>query len=96
MKTGIHPQYHDDATTTCVCGAKFKAGSTKKDSKTELCSQCHPFFTGKQKLVDSTGQVDKFLKKVKKAQAYKEQHVKEVDKEEVEEVAEKINKIFRL
>jgi len=92
MKTGIHPTYHDDATMTCVCGATFKSGSTKKEGKTELCSQCHPFFTGKQKLVDSTGQVDKFLKRVKKAQEHQAKNVQEVEKDKVEEVAKETAK----
>ncbi|MBU1992137.1 MAG: 50S ribosomal protein L31 [Patescibacteria group bacterium] len=83
MKSGIHPQYDGNAVITCACGAKFKAGSTTKDLKTELCSACHPFYTGKQKLVDSTGQVDKFKKKMEKAKAYQDRNKpKKVEKEE--------------
>lgn len=92
MKKDIHPKYHNDSIITCACGAQFKAGSTSKDLKTDLCSQCHPFFTGKQKLIDSAGQVDKFMKKVKKAQDYKEKKVKEVKKEDVVKVAKKTAK----
>lgn len=66
MKTGIHPQYFEDAEIACVCGAKRKVGSTKKSIHTEICSDCHPFFTGKQKLVDTEGRVQKFLDKEKK------------------------------
>lgn len=63
MKTGIHPTYHDDAQIICVCGAVLKVGSTRKEINTEICSQCHPFFTGKQKLVDTAGRVDRFKKR---------------------------------
>ena len=72
MKKDIHPQYQD-ITFVCACGAKFVAGSTiKEDYKTEICSNCHPFYTGKQKLIDASGRVDKFMAKVKKANAIKE------------------------
>ncbi len=59
MKKDIHPDYHD-VTVTCACGNSFKTRSTKKEISVEICSACHPFFTGKQKLVDSAGRVDKF------------------------------------
>lgn len=62
MKQGIHPEYQE-CTVTCACGATFKTGSVKKDLKIEICSQCHPFFTGKQKLVDTGGRVDRFNKR---------------------------------
>ncbi len=64
MKKGIHPEYKE-VTVTCACGATFKTGSTKKDDviRVEICNQCHPFFTGKQKLVDAGGRVDKFKKR---------------------------------
>lgn len=72
MKTDTHPQYQD-ITFTCACGAQFIAGSTiKGDYKTEICSNCHPFYTGKQKLVDASGRVDKFMAKVEKAKVIKE------------------------
>lgn len=73
MKTGIHPQY-EDTIITCACGAQFKAGSISKNLQTELCSKCHPFYTGKHKLVDSAGQVDKFKKRQEAARAYKEKN----------------------
>ena len=60
MKKGIHPTYHSGATAKCSCGHTFKIGSTVKTITTDLCSQCHPFYTGKQKLVDTAGRVDKF------------------------------------
>ncbi len=65
MKKDIHPAYYEDTIIKCACGNELKAGSTKKDIHVEICSQCHPFFTGKQKLVDSAGRVDRFLKKYK-------------------------------
>ena len=62
MKEGIHPEYYE-ATVTCNCGNTFKTGSTKQDIHVEICSKCHPFFTGKQKLVDTGGRVDRFKKR---------------------------------
>lgn len=62
MKEGIHPQYQK-AVVKCACGETFETGSTKKELRVEICSQCHPFFTGKQKLVDTGGRVDRFKKK---------------------------------
>lgn len=62
MKEGIHPNY-DTATVRCACGETFETKSTKGDIRVEICSKCHPFFTGKQKLVDSGGRVDKFKKR---------------------------------
>jgi large subunit ribosomal protein L31 len=65
MKKDIHPQY-EEATVHCSCGNTFTTRSTKKDLHVELCSQCHPFYTGKQKLVDSGGRVDRFKKRLEK------------------------------
>jgi large subunit ribosomal protein L31 len=62
MKAGIHPKYQE-TTVTCACGNTFTTRSTGQNIHVEICSQCHPFFTGKQKLVDSAGRVDKFLSK---------------------------------
>ncbi len=62
MKKGIHPEYIE-CTVTCACGNTFTTRSTKKEIRVEICSQCHPFFTGKQKFVDSAGRVEKFKKK---------------------------------
>lgn len=64
MKKGIHPTYYENAKIICACGAVFHTGSTQKEIKIEICSQCHPFYTGKQKLIDSAGQVDKFKKRM--------------------------------
>lgn len=62
MKDGIHPKY-DQTTIRCVCGEVIETGSTRKDITVEICSKCHPFYTGKQKLVDTSGRVEKFNRK---------------------------------
>jgi large subunit ribosomal protein L31 len=62
MKKGIHPEYVESR-VVCACGNTFVTRSTKKEIRVEICSQCHPFFTGKQKLIDSAGRVEKFRKK---------------------------------
>lgn len=81
MKAKIHPSYFEDLKITCSCGNIIIAGSTKKELKTEICSACHPFYTGQQKLLDTTGRVDKFMAKVKKAQKLKEKKIELVDEE---------------
>uniref|UniRef100_A0A7V4N3J5 Large ribosomal subunit protein bL31 n=1 Tax=Thermodesulfobacterium geofontis TaxID=1295609 RepID=A0A7V4N3J5_9BACT len=63
MKKGIHPQYYEEATVKCACGNEFKVGSTKKEIRVEICSKCHPFFTGEMKFVDTEGRIEKFIKK---------------------------------
>jgi len=65
MKAKIHPEYKD-ATIICACGEVIHTRSTRQNIRVEICSKCHPFFTGKQKFVDSAGRVEKFLKKYKK------------------------------
>jgi large subunit ribosomal protein L31 len=70
MKKGIHPNY-EMTSVTCACGNKFDTRSTAKEIKVEICSNCHPFFTGKQKLIDSAGRIEKFQKKYSKAAASK-------------------------
>ncbi|HAS05212.1 MAG: 50S ribosomal protein L31 [Dehalococcoidales bacterium] len=60
MKEKIHPVYHSDAKVTCSCGNVFTLGSTKKEMKVELCSQCHPFFTGERRIIDTAGRVERF------------------------------------
>ena len=65
MKTDIHPDYNDTS-IRCACGNVLEAGSTKKDIRVEICSQCHPFFTGKQKLIDTAGRIERFRKKYEK------------------------------
>ena len=62
MKKGIHPEYYE-ANVKCACGHTFKTKSTIKEIHVEICSKCHPFFTGKQKLIDTAGRVEKFRKR---------------------------------
>ena len=66
MKEKIHPAYHQ-TTIRCACGNEIPTGSTRKDIRVEICSQCHPFFTGKQKIMDSAGRIERFQKKYAKA-----------------------------
>ena len=61
MREGIHPEYFD-VDVRCACGATWKTRSTKKELRLEICSNCHPFFTGKQKLIDTEGRVERFMK----------------------------------
>jgi large subunit ribosomal protein L31 len=62
MKPDIHPKY-TDCTVTCVCGSSFQTRSMKPEMKIEICSACHPFFTGKQKIIDTAGRVERFMRK---------------------------------
>lgn len=64
MKPSIHPQYYTDVKVSCSCGNSFTTGSTVEKIDTEICSNCHPFYTGKQKILDTTGNVDRFKKRV--------------------------------
>lgn len=79
MKTDIHPKYHLEAQIVCSCGNIIVAGSTREKLKTELCSNCHPFYTGQQKLVDTAGRVDKFQAKRQKAVSLKEEAAKHAE-----------------
>lgn len=65
MKEKIHPTYYSDAQVICSCGNTFTTGSTKKTLRVELCSKCHPFFTGEQKIVDTAGRVERFKRRYK-------------------------------
>lgn len=79
MKQGIHPTYYPDAKVICACGNTWTTGSTKKEIHTEVCSNCHPFFTGQQqRLIDIEGQVDRFYKKLQARQDF-------VDKQKAKE-----------
>ncbi len=66
MKKDIHPKYYPEATVRCACGNAFKVGSTMELIEVEICSKCHPFYTGKEKIVDTMGRVDKFRKRLAK------------------------------
>lgn len=86
MQTAIHPTYYDEATVTCVCGKTFVTGSTIPKIATEICSNCHPFYTGEKKFVDTTGRVDRFKKLSERAGAKAALHA-EVKKKRAEKVA---------
>ncbi|MFH1181316.1 MAG: 50S ribosomal protein L31 [bacterium] len=64
MKKDIHPQYFHNAEVKCACGNSFRVGSTKEFIEVEVCSKCHPFYTGKEKMIDTMGRVEKFRKRV--------------------------------
>ena len=63
MKEKIHPTFYDDAEVTCACGNKFTTGSTRKELKVEVCSKCHPYFTGERRMLDTAGRVERFKKR---------------------------------
>jgi large subunit ribosomal protein L31 len=65
VKEKIHPKYYNDATVVCSCGNTFTVGSTKKTMKVELCSACHPFYTGERRMVDTAGRVERFKQRYK-------------------------------
>ena len=70
MKKDIHPTYYPEATVICSCGNTWKTGSTLPEIRTDVCSKCHPFFTGEQRIVDTEGQVDRFYKKLQARKDY--------------------------
>lgn len=72
MKEKIHPTYYPDAQVICACGNTWKTGSTVKVIHTDVCSKCHPFFTGEQRIVDTEGQVDRFFKKLEARDKYRD------------------------
>lgn len=80
MQSKIHPQFHEDTIVTCSCGNKFTTGSIAEKISVEVCSQCHPFYTGEQKFLDTKGTVDKFLKREKDAIEFKKTRGTKKDK----------------
>jgi len=87
MKPNIHPQFYTTTKVTCACGNTFTTGSTVEELHTEICSNCHPFYTGKQKLLDAAGNVDKFKKRT--ANAIQVKSVVKVKKERKARVTKK-------
>jgi large subunit ribosomal protein L31 len=75
MKEGIHPQFFPKAKVVCACGNTWETGSTVETISTDVCSQCHPFYTGEQRIVDTEGQVDRFYKRLQARQDYIEEQV---------------------
>ena len=66
MKDKIHPKYYPEATVTCACGNTWTTGATQEAIRTDVCSACHPFFTGEQRIVDTAGQVERFMRRLEK------------------------------
>jgi large subunit ribosomal protein L31 len=66
MKAKIHPKYYPEARIICACGNSYTTGSTSPELKVDICSQCHPFYTGEQRIVDTAGQVDRFMKRLER------------------------------
>jgi large subunit ribosomal protein L31 len=66
MKKDIHPKYYPEATVICACGNTWKTGATEETVRTDVCSACHPFFTGEQRIVDTAGQVERFMRRLEK------------------------------
>jgi large subunit ribosomal protein L31 len=66
MKKDIHPKYYKEAKIKCSCGHEFTIGAVKKEMKVEICSQCHPFYTGRQRVIDKEGRIEKFKRKYEK------------------------------
>jgi large subunit ribosomal protein L31 len=80
MKKDIHPKYYPEAKVVCSCGNTFTTGSTKEIIRTDVCSACHPFFTGEQRIVDTAGQVERFMKRLEKREEFaaeEEAHLEE-------------------
>lgn len=73
MKKNIHPEYYPEATIMCACGASWTTGATKPKISLDICSNCHPFYTGEQRIVDTEGQVDRFYKRLEARQSYIDQ-----------------------
>lgn len=71
MKKDIHPKYYPNARVKCVCGAIFEVGSIRESMEIEVCSQCHPFYTGKEKIIDVMGRVEKFKERLAKKEKAK-------------------------
>ena len=92
MKQGIHPKYYEKATITCACGAVLETGSTVETMHTEICALCHPLYTGKKKVIDTTGRVDRFKKMTEKSQA-KQVARKKAPKVRVEKTEKKTTKV---
>ncbi|HBO16826.1 MAG: 50S ribosomal protein L31 [Candidatus Moranbacteria bacterium GW2011_GWE2_35_2-] len=93
MKKGIHPKYYNEAKISCACGAVLETGSTIENMEVEICSNCHPFFSGKKKTIDTTGRVDRFKKLTEKSAAKKAAAIKTVKEKKTEKKPEKIKAI---
>ena len=83
MKTEIHPTYYPEAKVSCACGEKWTTGSTVPEIRVDICSNCHPFYTGEQRIVDTEGQVDRFYKRLEARQKY----VEDIDAKTAEQIS---------
>ena len=92
MKQAIHPQYFENAQVTCACGNRFTTGSTMESIRVELCSNCHPFYTGEQRFVDSASRIEKFQKKQEIAKVH---IAKKVEKQEEKKKRDNAPKTLR-
>lgn len=81
MKSNIHPKYFEKAQVICVCGAILETGSTKQEMHVEVCAHCHPFYTGKKKVMDTTGRVDRFKKLAEKSASLAKTHASKREKQ---------------
>ena len=86
MREKIHPKYYPDAKVICSCGNTWTTGSTKPEIRTDVCNDCHPFFTGEQRIVDTAGQVDRFMKRLQRKDTILSDE--ELGREERDKVAE--------
>lgn len=89
MKADIHPKYYNDVLATCACGAVFKVGSTKEKISVEICSNCHPFYTGRENLLDTAGRVERFKARQLKKKPATKKAVKETTDTSPEKSSEK-------
>ena len=96
MKPNIHPKFFEDAKVTCVCGNTFTTGSIQADIHIEVCSKCHPFFTGEMKYVDTLGRVEKFQNRQEKAKKLKTQTVQKVKEQEEKKRPENLKEMIEL
>ena len=94
-KKEIHLKYHPKATINCSCGAKFVVGSTEEKMQIEICSQCHPLYTGKQKFIDTAGRLERYEKRVKKSKALKDSKIKAKKKKTSKTKIKKTEKVLK-
>jgi large subunit ribosomal protein L31 len=85
MKEGIHPKYFSEAQVICACGNSWTTGATQEEIRTDVCSACHPFFTGEQRIVDTAGQVERFMRRLEKKQEISQESQETAEPEEIQE-----------
>jgi large subunit ribosomal protein L31 len=85
MKEGIHPKYFSEAQVICACGNTWTTGATQEEIRTDVCSACHPFFTGEQRIVDTAGQVERFMRRLEKKQEISQEGQETEEPEEIQQ-----------